>query len=118
MRRALAALAMLPPALLPFAARAAPNWKKAPNAPEGGEQSSFNFSFETEDWEAKYGETVAMAMQFLADNYGYFGVAFVLLALFLFGRGSSARKQRVVTDEADDEDYFEPEDYRRYDPRR
>lgn len=112
MRRLLATL----PLFLPLAAQAAPNWKKAPDAPESKE-SSFGFNLET-DWQAEYGDTMGVALQFLTDNYGYFGVAFVLLALILFGRGSSRRQTARKTEDADDEDYFEPEDYSRYDTRR
>lgn len=113
MKRLLAAL----PPILPLGAQAAPNWKKAPNAPDDGESTFGGFNLET-DWQEQYGETMGQAIQFVTENYGFLGVGFVLLALVLFGRGASSRRAARATEDADDEDFFEPEEYGRTDNRR
>lgn len=91
---------------------AAANFKKAPGADKDS-GSPFNFEFDPglEGDAALHFET---AKEFLVNNYGYLGVVFVLLCLFLFGRGSKAARskadgrRRVQSD--DPAKYYDVED--------
>ena len=98
-------------ALLPSGAAAAPAFKTAPvseKSNEGGGWSEY-VPIDTEaapPW-------MQGSLEFLGNNYGYMGVAAVLLMLFLFARGSGGGGEAAKAGGTDD-DFFEPEDAKQY----
>ena len=107
-------LALLPAfvfSALAAAAAAAPSFKAAPasESDEGGGWAAY-MPIDTEaapPW-------LQGVLEFLASNYGYMGVAAVLLMLFLFARGGGGGGKAAAAAGGEDEDFFEPEDVRRY----
>ena len=96
---------------LASAAAAAPSFKSAPagQEDEGGGWAAY-VPVDTEAaplW-------LQGVLEFLANNYGYMGVAAVLLMLFLFTRGGSGGGKAATAAGGEDDDFFEPEDVRRY----
>lgn len=96
---------------LPFGAAAAPRFKTAPGTEkdEGGGWSDY-VPIDTEaapTW-------MQGGLEFLGNNYGYMGVAAVLLMLFLFARGSGGGDKAAKAGGGGDEEFFEPEDAKQY----
>jgi hypothetical protein len=112
MKRAFRVLS-LSPLLLAAPAAASPSFKQAPGSDKGGGDGGgggFEMNF---DLGLAEDERLQPILQFLGDYYGYLGVVFVVLVLFLFARGSGAEDAREADDGSDD-DFFEPADAERF----
>ena len=112
MKRALSCLLLLS---VPYAAAAAPSFKTAPNSEKAGGEAE-----EAGGWGGVVPDAEAVppwlqeVLGFLANNYGYLGVAAVLLMLVIFARGSRDDAEAEPAAGGDDDDFFEPGDADRY----
>jgi hypothetical protein len=82
----IAPMAWLAATLGATAAHAA-SFKKAPGSDGGDPNNPLSFDFDP-GWEGEAGVWFDWGKEILVNYYGYFGVAFVLLCLMMFGRGS------------------------------
>ena len=112
MTRLSAFSALLLPALASGAA-AAPSFKAAPESEKSGGDGGGWSAFVPIDPEAAPPWAQGV-LEFLAGNYGYIGVAAVLLMLYLFARGSGGDDEASDAGSGDEDDFFEPEDVRNY----
>lgn len=105
MRRALA-LAGLAGAFA-FRAAAQPKFSTVPGGGKragGGDEGGFSVdlaSLAESPW-------AQASMEFLGNYYGYLGVVFVMLALFIFARGPGGQGKAAAATDGSDEDFFDP----------